>query len=99
MPLFAIDRDSSQYADEDTEVLSLRVQGCAARFPNMRWIRSFGDDTTQTSICIYEADSAADLEEHARMSGISCLRVREVTEWTPAIIAEQTASDEASAGS
>ena len=83
MPLYLIDRDISSFDENDLEGAALRALACTYSFQGMRWVRSFLNEETGASFCIYEAESAEDLREHAVLANLPCDEVREVTEIEP----------------
>ena len=83
MPLYQIDRDLTGLDQNDMEGAALRALACAYWFEGMRWIRSFVNEETNHATCIYEANSAEDVREHAIVANIPCDEVREVKEIGP----------------
>lgn len=83
MPLYAIRRDLGQVTREELDASAYRAIMCAYDFEGMRWIRSFWDPEQGEIRCLYEAQDAAQVFEHARRSRIPCDDVREVIEISP----------------
>ncbi len=83
MPLFMIDRDFGDDDESSLELAALRALACSYWFDNLRWIRSFAHEGRSTVTCYYEADSEADIREHARIASIPCDNIRAVTEIGP----------------
>ena len=83
MPLYQIDRDLGGFDEDEIEGAALRALACAYWFEGMRWIRSFVNEESSAVTCIYEANSADDIHEHAIVANIPCDEIREVTEIGP----------------
>lgn len=80
MPRYLIERElpgAGSLSDEDIQAISLRsnevLSGMAGR---AQWVQSYvtGDAIT----CVYIADSAESVREHAAAGGFPCTDVREV---------------------
>ena len=85
MALFKIDRPMGRpVTSDEIEAIGLRAAVCMVHFPGMTWHRSFLDRATWTFQCIYEADNADEIREHARIAQIPCVTVTPVEEFTPA---------------
>lgn len=83
MPLYKVERDLDSFDENDLEGAALRALACAYWFQGMRWLRSYLDEEIGLSICIYQANSADDVREHAVAANIPCGEVREVIEIGP----------------
>jgi hypothetical protein len=83
MPLYSIRRDVPGATREDVDASAFRAVVCAYEYEGLRWIRSFWDEHKEQILCLYEALSPEQLEDHARRSRIPCDEVREVEELTP----------------
>ncbi len=83
MPLYRIIRGVGDISQEDLDAAAYRALVCAPQFEGLKWIRSYLHREGQQLQCFYEAASAAQLEEHARVSRIPCDEVVEVTEVLP----------------
>ena len=83
MPLYTIRRAVGAASREDIDASAFRALACAIEYPGMRWIRSYWDREAGVLTCLYEAHSAAEIQEHSRRSRIACDEVREVTEFGP----------------
>jgi hypothetical protein len=70
-------------ADEDIDASVFRANVCMVHFPGMKWRRSFLDRESWTFHCIYEANSAKEIIEHAVMAAIPCATVTKVEEFLP----------------
>jgi hypothetical protein len=83
MALFLIRRHFPGASDRDLDAAAARSLSCLAWYPNMRWLRSYWDATSEDTLCIYEADDADDLRLHAARAHIPCDEVTEVAEILP----------------
>lgn len=97
MPLFSIRRDMTGMDEEQLEAASMRAAFCTYLFDErLHWIRSYFDAERHELRCIYEAASADDIREHARLAQVPCDEVTEVRE----LLAEpylETAADQGGA--
>ncbi len=83
MPLFRIERGvGAKSAAELKETASFAVS-CAARFPGVKWHRSYYDATRGQMTCFYEAPDADAIRRHAELAKIPCDAVSEVFELVP----------------
>jgi hypothetical protein len=83
MPLFHIRRDIGQISQEELDAAAVRAILCAPQFTGMKWQRSFLDRKAGRLDCYYEAASASDVRDHARVARIPCDDVWEVEEVLP----------------
>ena len=86
--LFVIERDFTGYSEAEVNAAAFRAKVCAMYFERMRWVRSFYDEVTQQSRCLYEALSANDVQLHARASVVSCEQVSPVEELFPSDVVD-----------
>lgn len=84
MPLFAIKRLlSPAQTKEEGDAMVVRAFECSLAYENFGWIRSYMEDETSMSLCIYEADSADDIWDHARRAALPINEADEAEEFTP----------------
>lgn len=83
MPLYRIRREIGDVTQEEMDAASFRAIVCAPQFPGLKWHRSYWDRQAGLLDCFYEAENAAQLEEHSRVSRIPCDGVQEVAEVLP----------------
>lgn len=83
MPLFLIRRDLPGATEEDVDAGSYRAVACAFVYTNMRWVTSYWNRAGGELWCVYEAESAEQLVDHARRARIPCDEIREVTPLDP----------------
>jgi hypothetical protein len=83
MPLFMIRRDVPGITQEDVDAASYRAIACAYYYAGLRWYSSYWDREAGVIHCVYEANSARDLFEHAQVARIPCDDVREVQPFGP----------------
>jgi hypothetical protein len=91
MPLFKIRRSLPGAGREDVDAAAYRALACAFNFEGLRWVTSCWDRASEELNCLYEAQAADQLEDHARRARIPCDEVSEVTQIGPELyIAEST---------
>jgi|GEM_PF-2456527 len=83
MPLFHIRREVGDVSEEELDAASVRAILCAPQFAGLKWQRSYWDRQAGRVDCYYEAASAQDLFDHARVARIPCDEVEEVLELLP----------------
>jgi hypothetical protein len=83
MPLFTIRRSVPGANRDEIDASAFRAIVCAYEYPNMRWIRSYWDQHGGQLLCLYEADSAEQIADHAQRARIPCDEVREVVAFGP----------------
>lgn len=83
MPLYQIRRSFPSATERDLDSAAARSLSCLAWFEGMRWIRSYWDPTSESTLCYYEAASIGDVVAHAEKASIPCDEIREVTEILP----------------
>lgn len=83
MPLYRIRRNVGDISEPEVDAASFRAILCGAEFPGLRWHRSYFDKAAGWIDCIYEANSAEDIREHARIARIPCDEIHEVVEVKP----------------
>ncbi|MGD9934374.1 MAG: nickel-binding protein [Dehalococcoidia bacterium] len=83
MALYQVRRSVPHATPEDIDASGFRALVCAMDFDGMRWVVSHWDRDRGEIYCIYEAESAEQLFEHARRSNIPCDEVREVVPVRP----------------
>lgn len=81
--LYRIRRNVGDLTKEDMDAAAFRAIVCAVQFPGLKWQRSFWDPAAGYMDCFYEAETPADLEEHARVARIPCDEVHPVNEILP----------------
>lgn len=81
--LWMIERDITGWTDDELEAGGIRAKICALWYPNLEWIRSFVDREGARTICLYLADTAADIRLHSEASGLPCNSVVPVAEVLP----------------
>ena len=83
MPLFLIRRDVPGITQEEVDAASYRAITCAFYYAGLRWLSSYWDQDGGTIHCVYEAQSADDVFEHAQVARIPCNDVRQVQPFGP----------------
>jgi hypothetical protein len=83
MPLFTIRREVPGADRTEIDAAAFRAIVCAYEYPGLRWVRSYWDAEAGELSCLYEAESAQQIEEHSRRSRIPCDAVREVIQFGP----------------
>lgn len=84
MPLFRIERLIPEgMTEEELDAGNYRARMAQKAFPGMKWLRSYYEPELQRTTCIYEAESADHIRQHAAMAGIPCDAVAEVVELLP----------------
>lgn len=83
MPLYSIRRRLGENTQEDLDAAVFRAIVCAFQFDGLEWQRSFWNKEAGEVNCIYEAQEPGQIEEHARVSRISCDSIVEVREVRP----------------
>ncbi len=91
--LWMIERHIAGWTDDELEAGGIRAKICALWFPNLEWVRSFHDREGARTICIYRADTEADIRRHALASGLPCNSVMPVGEVLPTDLDEGTYED------
>lgn len=77
MPLFTVYRNvGAETTKDDVDAASFRAIVCMFEYPGMRWLESYWDRERGQLICIYEADNAQQIFDHAERSKIPCDEVR-----------------------
>ncbi|HEU0075452.1 MAG TPA: nickel-binding protein [Dehalococcoidia bacterium] len=72
MSLFLIRRDVPTASEEDIRAGILRAVSCAFNFEGMRWVTSYWDRENERAYCVYEAQSAEQLRDHAERARVPC---------------------------
>jgi hypothetical protein len=83
MPLFLIRRNVPGACREDVDAAFLRAHSCAYSYDGLRWVTSYWDQEGEVIHCVWEAEDADQVRDHARRSRIPCDEVREVTQFSP----------------
>jgi len=83
MPLYTIVRDVAGLSDGEIDAAGVRAVICAFEYPGLRWIRSYLDRDQQELLCLYQADTVAQIREHAERARIPAGEIREVEEIVP----------------
>ena len=91
--LWMIERDMTGWTDEDIDAAGIRAKMCVLWYPNMEWVRSFLDRDGERTICLYRAETEADIRQHADTAGLPCGTVIPVEEVLPSDIDEPTEGD------
>jgi hypothetical protein len=84
MSLFSIERELPGATSEDVDAAGYRAVACAFNYPGLRWISSYWDRAGERIFCIYEADSAEQIQHHSMRARIPCDRVSLVEHIDPA---------------
>ncbi len=84
MPLFAIKRLlSPTQTKEEGDAMVIRAFECSLAYDDFGWIRSYLQDETSISLCIYQARSADDIWDHARRAALPINEAEEAEEYLP----------------
>ena len=83
MPLFLITRDVPGITQEEMDAAAYRAITCAFNYDGLTWWHSYWDKQSGVLHCVYEAQSAEDIFEHAQAARIPCDEVREVEQFGP----------------
>jgi hypothetical protein len=83
MPFYTIVRDFKGVADSDIDAAAVRAVICAHEYPGMRWVRSYLDRERGEMLCLYEAQNADHVREHAKRARIPAGEIREIEVVTP----------------
>ena len=75
MALFTIERKLPGATSEDVDAAGFRAVACAFNYPGLRWLSSYWDPEGERILCIYEAESAEQIEHHSMRARIPCDRV------------------------
>ena len=95
MTLYIIERDFTEYSQDEFEAAALRSKMCVLWVDGLEWIRSYHDAAGKRTLCIYRADNEEDVRTHAHISGIPCGNILPVEELTPDMIDAPTERTEA----
>ena len=88
--LWMIERDVADWTDGDVAAAGIRAKMCVLWYPNMEWQRSFYDRDGERLLCVYRAESEADIRTHALAAGLPCGVVLPVDEVLPSDLDEPT---------
>ena len=83
MPLYRIDRNFPELSLKDIDAGAVRAVACQARFPGVRWLRSYYDSKASRFTCYYEANDPDSIRRHAEMAGLPADSITEVVEYLP----------------
>ena len=83
MPLYRILRPVGVVNQGQIDDMAVRGVSCAAKFPGVKWRRSYWDKTAGTLTCLYEAPGADSIRRHAELAKLPCEAVSEVVELGP----------------
>ena len=75
MTLFAIERALPGATRDDIDAAGFRALSCAFNYPGLHWISTYWDRAGERTICIYEAQSADQIEDHSARARIPCDRI------------------------
>jgi len=78
MPLFSIERELPGATKADLDAAGYRAVACAFNYAGLRWISSYWDRAGERVLCIYEAESAEQIEHHSMRARIPCDRISQV---------------------
>ena len=93
MSLFMIRRDVPGASRDDVDAAAYRAIACAFNFEGLHWVTSYWDEAAGRLSCIYEAEGAEQLADHARRARIPCDEVRPVLELGPGNYVDATAEN------
>jgi hypothetical protein len=91
--LWMIERDITDWSDDDVVAGGVRAKMCVLWYPDMQWVRTFFDREAERLICIYRAESADDVRKHAEMAGLPCSSIVPVDEVLAADLDDPTEGD------
>jgi hypothetical protein len=83
MALFLIKRDVRGATATDYDAAIFRAISCVYDFEGLNWVHSYWDREAGFSYCIYEAESAEQLHQHAERAQIPCDEVYPVAHMVP----------------
>jgi hypothetical protein len=83
VPLFLVRRTDPFAQATDFDAALFRSLAWARAFPGLEWIRSFYDEDTGDTFCIYEARSAEDVRRHSDGAHIPYDSIAAVSELRP----------------
>jgi hypothetical protein len=83
MPYFLARRNVQGATAEDIRAAGFRAYSCVLGYRGMRWLTSIWDEAKGEMLCVYEARSAADVEDHARAALLPLEEVRQVERIDP----------------
>lgn len=83
MPLYSIRRQVGKISEQDLDASAFRAIVCAFQFEGLKWRHSYWDRQSGELNCIYEAQGPEQIEDHSRVSRISCDSISEVSELNP----------------
>lgn len=85
MPLYLIERRIGDMTEDEMAAGGLRALAAQEKLTSdkVRWIRSYFDPEGRQMRCIYEAESADLVRQHAEMARIPCDSITEVIEHVP----------------
>ena len=83
MALFMIRRQLAGYTEDELDAAMFRSMVCVKAFPGMRWVRSYGNEKSEESMCLYEAQSLEDVWAFTRMAHVQVDDIWEVSEVNP----------------
>jgi hypothetical protein len=83
MPLFLIKREVPGATQEEVDAAAFRALTCSFYFTGLRWVTSYWDHEAGVINCVYEAEAATDIFEHAQVARIPCNDVRPVENFGP----------------
>ncbi len=87
MTLFAIERALPGATRDDIDAAGFRALSCAFNYPGLHWMSTYWDRAGERTICIYEAQSAEQIEHHSARARIPCDRISPVEHIDPATLA------------
>ena len=83
MPLFSIERELPGATSDDVDAAGSRAAACAFNYPGLKWISSYWDRSGGRILCIYEAESAEQIEHHSMRARIPCDKITPVEHVDP----------------
>jgi hypothetical protein len=92
MPRYVIRRDIPDATQEVVDAASMRAIWCLRDFPEVRWVRSYWDQSADRILCIYDAPNEEMLRQHSESSRLPCDEVLEVTQFGPETYLAETES-------
>lgn len=83
MPLFLIQRGLPGATQQDVDAAGYRAVACAFNYQGLRWVSSVWARDEERLYCLYEAESAEQIQDHSRRAAIPCDSVSAVLEVLP----------------
>ncbi len=85
--VFLVRRKLPGVSKDDIEAGLFRTYSCVRFYEGMRWINSFWDEAKGEALCVYEAENADQLRDHAERSRVPCDEVIPVDSFGPEMFA------------